>query len=474
MNRCVHCLLWGVTGLLVWLGGAAFGADSPSGPAGAALQPAATTQPARAPASQPSLPFPRWRRHRRPPWWEGVLPPVVHRIAIPDFPGAHAIWGGTGSDSRGHVWFGVCADAPAPDRDASRLGPPVEVPSAHLFEYVPATGQLLDRGDVVSQLKRAGVWRAGEGQMKIHTKIIQAADGHLYFASMDEQNEDPASEKLPTWGSHLWRLKLPGNTWEHLLAVPEGLLAAAGGGRYFYALGYFGHVLYQYDTETGKVRSIKIGAIGGHISRNFFTDAREHVYVPRVGSAAGSGSAEATLVELDASLREVAETPLEHYVSGWPLHCHGIIGFQPLSSGAIAFLTHQGYLYLLEPPPAGEGPSKLKGLGWFHPRGSCYTASLLTDPANEYLMGVASRDGRYDWVIYSFKERDSYAFPFTIRGPRPLWDSRSLLYGSTVRDSAGNFYVAGRTSREIGRGYEPILLQIEPMKAAWQSPLDEE
>lgn len=86
--------------------------------------------------------------------------PTLVPIEIPQFPGSHSIWGATGRDNRGHVWFGVSATG-------------VEIPSAHLFELVPETGEVIDRGDVVSQLKRSGVYRAGEGQMKIHSKIIQ-------------------------------------------------------------------------------------------------------------------------------------------------------------------------------------------------------------------------------------------------------------------------------------------------------------
>ena len=66
------------------------------------------------------------------------------------------------------------------------------------------------------------------------------------------------------------------------LAVPEALIAVAGAGRWIYTLGYFNHVLYQYDCETGKHQSITVGAVGGHISRNFFCDIRGHAYVPRL------------------------------------------------------------------------------------------------------------------------------------------------------------------------------------------------
>lgn len=490
MNRFVKSLVCGFVVSLVLVGGGrkdALWAQHPPGVPrarpttaprrGGARRARSTTAPRRGGAGR----RPWWSRRRR-PWWDRFPPPVVKRIALPDFPGAHAIWGGTGTDSRGHVWFGVCATG-------------VDIPSAHLFEFIPATGEgppnpekvgsgasrVIDRGDVVSALKSCGVYRQGEGQMKIHSKIVQADDGHLYFASMDEQDEDLRAEKLPTWGGHLWRLRLPERgserdlpagrhdttrletyKWEHLLTTPEALMTVAGAGSKVYALGYYGHVLYQYDCATGKVRSVKVGAADAHISRNFFTDRRGHVYVPRVKAGGSRRSFVATLVEFDDSLRELAETPLEHYASGGAMHSHGIIGFQPLKDGRIAFLTHDGYMYRVEPPASGDGPAKLTGVGWFHPRGSWYTPSLFTDPGGRYLMGVASRSGRFDWVMYSLEHRSAYAFPFTIRGPEPLWQRRTLLYGSVARDKAGRFYLGGRTSRREGKGFEPILVQVSP------------
>ena len=35
--------------------------------------------------------------------------PDLNVIAIPPLPGASAIWGATGRDARGHIWFGVSA-----------------------------------------------------------------------------------------------------------------------------------------------------------------------------------------------------------------------------------------------------------------------------------------------------------------------------------------------------------------------------
>ena len=55
---------------------------------------------------------------------------------------------------------------------------------------------------------------------------------------MDEHGEDTDSGRLPTWGSHLWRLRLADHRWEHLLAVPEGLIAVASSGPRIVALGW--------------------------------------------------------------------------------------------------------------------------------------------------------------------------------------------------------------------------------------------
>jgi hypothetical protein len=284
-------------------------------------------------------------------------------IALPDFPGASAIWGATGRDSQGHIWFGVSASQ-------------VEQPSAYLFEYDPASGVLRDWGDVVGELRRLGIARSGEGHMKIHSRIVQGEDGHLYFASMDEQGERADGSRLPTWGSHLWRLRLPEYRWEHLLAAPEGLIAVATSGRRMHALGYFNHVLYQYDCRTAKVHSVAVGAAGGHISRNFFCDVRGHVYVSRLRQGPGDSLMPTTLVELDPELREIHETPMSHYTQTLDDASHGLTGFQPLADQSIVFLTDQGYLYRVEPR---EGrPAAVHELGWFHPRGQGYVASLFT------------------------------------------------------------------------------------------------
>jgi hypothetical protein len=375
--------------------------------------------------------------------------PELVSIAIPDFAGTYSIWGATGRDNRGHIWFGVSATTQG-----------TATPSAHLFEYLPESARVIARSDVVSQLKVTGRWRAGESQMKIHSKIVAGSDGHLYFTSMDEQGEDESGGRLPTWGSHLWRVRPSDGRWEHLLAAPEGLIALSGMGTRFYALGYFGHRVYQYDAATRSTRFVDVGSLGGHISRNFLSDDRGHVYVPRLKASAGSPSGiGATLVELDSGLRERGETPLAHYLDSTPLDSHGITGYQSLADRSIVFVTSAGYLYRVA--PRGDSPAEVRPLGWFHPEGPAYTASLFAYDGRRYVVGASRRRGagssRYEWVVYDLAARRSIASPMEIPRVVGLPAADLMLYGSVTRDNWGNFYLGGtfrRAAREL-----PALFQ---------------
>jgi hypothetical protein len=354
-------------------------------------------------------------------------------LRLPDLPGSWAIWGATGRDTRGRVWVGVSV------RDAA------QAPSAHLFELDPVSNHIQDRGDVVTELRRCGVLRAGEGQMKIHSRIVQGEDGNLYFASMDEQGEHTDGSRLPTWGSHLWRLRLPEYRWEHLLAAREGLIAVAAAGRWIYALGYFNHQLYQYDCRTGQTQSVAVGALGGHISRNFFCDARGHAYVPRLKEAPGGQRMATTLVELDPEMREVMETPLGFYTQTRDDDSHGLTGVQPMADGSVVFVTDQGYLHRVV--PQDDRPADVQMLGWFHPRGRALVESLFTSDGRRQVMALASRNTAgeppLEWLVHNLTTRTSVATPVAL----PPWDGPMLqnptLYGSITRDNQGDCYLGG-------------------------------
>ena len=394
-------------------------------------------------APQPIVPSPA--SDNRP--GDTLASPRVVEIPLPSSFPAEAIWGSTGRDASGHIWVGVSTRGYGP--------------SAHLLEYAPDTGKIRDRGDVVSELKRAGIWRDGEEQSKIHTKIFQAEDGYLYFASFDEEGESVSRGIKPKWGGHLWRLKPNSDHWEHLHAMPEGMVALAGYGNWVYALGYWDNVLYQYDTKKGTWRSLTVGSVRGHVSRNIVVDLHGHVYVPRArewrpAEAAGHPTElfSAELVEFDTNLKEAGATRLDNYIDpSAGRDSHGIIGLTTLANGSIVVSTHRGYLYRIT--PANSGASKIEGLGWVHPGGPSYAASLFAVDGARYLAAVATvGSAAPQWLIYDLRTQQGRA------GPLPIKIQDPLLYGTSTRDNNGRFYVVGWQKNFPG-GHKPVMLQID-------------
>jgi hypothetical protein len=366
--------------------------------------------------------------------------PQVRELRLPTIKNATSVWGAIGRDIRGHIWVGVSATSNGM--------------SAHLLEYTPDAGVWHDHGAVTEQLKAAHLYREGEGQIKIHSRIIPANDGWLYFASTDEEGERSEVSAPPRWGSHLWRIHPERHTWQHLLAVPEGLVAVAGVGRYIYSLGYWGHVLYQYDTMTGESKRVVVGSVGGHISRNFVADARGHAYVPRLSAKPGGGASVA-LIEYDAALKELAATPLEFYLSKASLDMNeGIIGLAYFPDGRILLATQLGYLYLIEPGDTDR--ATVTAVGWLHPDGEAYTPSLFSFGGSNWVAGLARRQADFEWVVGDLRARFSAAFPLDIKGLKKV-----LLYGSVSRDNAGRFYVGGWAEQDASH-QRPVVLQIDP------------
>lgn len=377
-----------------------------------------------------------------PPSGDVFHPPGVRMLQAPDFPGATAIWGSTGRDRRGHVWFGFSASGNGG--------------SARLYEFDPVSDTWRDHGAVVDQLRAMGTHRQGEGQVKIHSRIATAVDGMLYFSSSDEEGEKEDGSAPPKWGGHLWRIDPASGKWQHLKATPEALIAVSAVGRHVYALGYWGHVLYQYDTLNGAIRRKEIGSIGGHASRNLISDARGHVFVPRARMANGIPSA--ALVELDSDLREIAATPLDAYFGkGAPADNHGITGLAYIRDGRILFLTSRGHLYSLDAPDpkAPNKPAKVRSLGWLHPKGEAYAATLFSLGDSTKVAGISAQGSGYDWVVSDLRIGVSAPFPIDTKSLTSV-----LLYGSITRDNAGRAYAVGWHG--IPRGKGPLILQITP------------
>lgn len=383
--------------------------------------------------------------------------PAVELLSFDGFDGANAIWGASGRDDSGNIWLGV----------SSRHGSG----SAHLYQLPPGVSTPLDRGAVETQLRQQGIGPAQARQGKIHSRIVQADDGYLYFTSMDEHGEREDGSAPPQWGSHLWRVKPPEYRWEHLMSAPEGLIAVSGVGRWIYALGYWGHKLYQYDTESGDVRSVTVGSVGGHISRNLLSDRAGHVYVPRLRTAttpaddtawmpyrAGDAMI-ASLVEYDSDLNIVNETPLPDYIpsQGDPAGNHGIIGLAWLRNGDMVFTTHSGYLYRIY-PRRGK-PAWVVSLGSFLPNGGGYTASLFSIDGERWLAGV-SRSRPWQWVV---RDLNSGQTQNTALALPKVWNLQ--LYGSVTRDDAGNFYLVGQGSLPAAdrkQGRAALVARLKP------------
>jgi hypothetical protein len=364
--------------------------------------------------------------------------PAVRELRLPEIPGANSVWGATGRDARGRIWVGVSTRSSGND--------------AHLFQYDPGSDAWQDRGGVVERLKAAGIHRPDESQTKIHSKIVPGDDGWLYFASSSEDGERPGVSP-PRWGGHIWRIHPERAEWRHVAAVPEGLVAMAGGGRYVFALGYWDHVLYRIDTADGAMRQATVGSVGGHVSRNLLADARGHAYVPRV-QAGADGALAAALVEYDGELRPLAASPLEFYLGkGSPNPNHGIVGLAYLPDGRLLFTTHRGHLYVIEPQPGAA--ARVSALGWFHPGGEAYAASLFAVGGNRLVAGVTRREGRFEWVVFELTTRVSAAFPLDTRDLQRL-----QLYGSISRGNDGRAYVGGWAAGQKGTGQRPVVLQI--------------
>ena len=367
--------------------------------------------------------------------------PKLENLEVPDYVGANSIWGATGRDSQGRIYFGVAAyGVDNPSAALWRLDP-----SSDIFETLGLVNEQLDR----LKIRRKIDWP--ETQMKIHSKIYQAADGRVYFSSQDEHDEAGDGSQNALYGGRIFALEPTTNTWECIHTSPEGLIALSARGRYVVAQGYFGHVLYQYDTQTKQMRSKKLGTYKGHASRNIFMDSRGHVYGIRARIADSfefdgvydldADRVRVSLVELDAQLREVNDWPLSDYAPTGSTDSHGITGFCEFTDGSIVFVTHTGALWQVRQQ---EGKSQLERLGWMHPSGTAYCASLFAPYGDRFLCGFVNRkDGAFQWSVFDVQNKCSVVLPLDRQSAGLLEQPQLLLYGCDTLDDTKRAYVVG-------------------------------
>ncbi len=372
--------------------------------------------------------------------------PKLQEFEVPDYPGANSIWGATGRDIQGRMYFGVA-------------GFGVDNPSAALWRLDPQSDRFETLGLVNEQLDRLGIRRKidwPETQMKIHSKICQAADGRMYFSSQDEHDEAGDGSRNALYGGRLWAMDPESNEWESIHTTPEGLIALSARGRYVVAQGYFGHVLYQYDTQTKQIRSTNLGTYKGHASRNIFMDSRGHVFGVRARVAQSfeidgiyeidADRVRVSLVELDTQMQEINEWPLSDYSPTGSTDSHGITGFTELNDRSIVFVTHSGALWQVRPV---DGKNQLERLGWMHPLGQGYCASLFAPFGKRYVCGFVNRKNEpYEWCIFDIELQRSVVLPLSQLDQELLRQPRLLLYGCDTLDDQSRGYVVGWKKRD--------------------------
>ena len=381
--------------------------------------------------------------------------PKLRELEVPDSYGNTAIWGATGRDTQGRMYFGIAAER-------------VENPSAKLLRYVPETQEFELLGLVNEKLEELGIRKQHpfpETQMKIHSKIVQAGDGKLYFSSQDENQEAGDGSSNALFGGRLFSLDPVSGQWECIHETPEGLIAVTGRGRYVVTQGYFGHVLYQYDTQQKKIRKEKLGTYKGHISRNIFMDRRGHVYGIRAGLAddkqtegvyqVGTDRVRVSLVELDTEFQHVNEWPLSDYAPSGNADSHGITGFCEFNNGNIVFVTHTGALWQIS---LATGNAELERLGWMDPRGSAYCASLFAPYGDRYVGGFVTTKEGYQWVVYDVRLKKSVILRLDSQSRRVLEIPHLLVYGCETLDNENRGYIVGW--KKIPRGYGPQAIEL--------------
>jgi hypothetical protein len=367
--------------------------------------------------------------------------PNVIQLQFPTRLDGSVLWGATGRDDFGHVYFGVSSYSKNSN-------------TAFLYQYSPQSNSLIKQSDVISQLKKAGLYTDGISQNKLHSKFYQADDGYLYFTSFDEQGENSKKGILPIHGGHIWRKKPDAFNWEHIRATKEALIAVNTDGLFVYALGYWGHVLYQYDTQTQVTNQIRVGAINGHISRNFLVSQNGNVFVPKVEISANN-TLIVNLNEYDSALNLVASTPLEHYVYENKHSKHGIVSYINMKNGDIYFVTAVGALYKISPTSNDIHQvsfeiflSDTNEIGGYFP-------SLFSINGENFLVafGRLPNSQHYSWFVYETSTKTTAIYDLK------TFDNKNLLYGSVTRDDLGNFYVVG-VDQSIRSKHQPMILQL--------------
>ena len=323
-----------------------------------------------------------------------------------------------------------------------------------MYKLEPITQSIERQSDVITQLKQSNVYTNGTSQNKLDSKFYQANDGYVYFTSTDENGVNSTKGILPTSGSHFWRKKPESENWEHLLATKEALIALNSDGRFVYALGYWNHVLYQYDTLSQRFNRRTVGSIKGHVSYNFIVDNNERVFVPKVERDA-NGSILSSLMEYDSNLNLIDIHPIEHYWTDDKHMRRGIVAYAHMKNGDVYFITGLGALYKLS--VSNNDKRNLEFISFIdeanQPGG--YFPSLFSIDGSDFLVGLGKLPDNktYSWFIYQISSKTLVTYNLE------TLDNSFLLFGSLTIDNEGNMYMVGADSSD-GVRQEPKIFQL--------------
>ncbi len=378
----------------------------------------------------------------------------AHEIAFTSA-GGDSIWGALGVTGTGDVWFGISGSGTV---------------GGQLMQIQNPSSTVMARGAVVQQTEAAVDAENLGGQQKIHSRIRQAVDGYLYFATTNETDEDWQVDRLPRYGSYLWRVKPEGSAWEHVVSSPEALIAIETIGRYVYALGYWGHVLYQFDTATDGVEKLIVGADCGHVSRNFFVDIRGRVFVPRLrkrllNQPCSHDNVIVNLLEISERLEIMAEHEIPDYLGGNSPHSsQGITAFAYREDQSLIFSTKRGDLFHVI--SHGDEPALVLQLGNIDPHTSVSVTNLLSIDGRSQIGSVVQHDfgdrqPQLAWLQHDIQTSTAYYTPIETDASSPLADARALLlYGTGIRNADGRTFVGGRVQNQQGE-ILPLLLELQ-------------
>jgi hypothetical protein len=90
----------------------------------------------------------------------------------------HSCWSGIGASSRGNIYIGASNHY----QSSSGSG---EHGNVAMYKWDPVKEEMILLGDLRSVSENANNWMIGESQHKVHTFIIENADGKMYFATDD-------------------------------------------------------------------------------------------------------------------------------------------------------------------------------------------------------------------------------------------------------------------------------------------------